>query len=183
MISPWAFALAVVLAFGTVSSAAGDNLLKNGDFKEGSQVWRGDGRAVFLKPDGTEGDETDPGAKPALRVTLSPNSRRMVFQEFGRDIAPTHLHVSVDVYSSVDFVRSTHAEDYQSDDPMPMQMADFSLRLLPEYAEQTATLKTNDWTTVKYTVDSPQATSDRIIYFFIPPGHGVIYLRNASVSP
>ena len=166
---------------GIGSVAMGDNLLKNADLKEGSQLWRGDAQEAFLKPDGTEGEEGDPGVTPVLRISMSRGMRRAVYQEFTMKGAPNHLHVSVQVYASIDFKRSTHAEDYQSDDYMPN--ADFSFRVVPDYTERTSALKPGAWVTVKEDVPIMQATDGRAIYFFVPPGEGVIYIKNPSVTP
>ena len=75
------------------SFALSDNYFKNGDLKEGSQGWHGDGRAAFLKPDGTEGDENDPGAVPVLRIALTRGQPRAIFQEFSPKDAPGKLHI------------------------------------------------------------------------------------------
>src|SRR5580693_7739441 len=115
------------LLVATASLALCDNYLKNTDFKEGSQCWRGDGQAAFLKPDGTEGEEGDPGAVPVIRVALSKGQLHSVFQEFQTADAPGKLHIKVEVYASVDFKRSNRASDYQTDDYMPMPNTDFMI--------------------------------------------------------
>jgi len=176
-----AWPLVAMLMLVTVPMALADNLLKNADFKEGSQLWRGDGQEAYLKPDGTEGSELDKDAVPVLRVSLSRGLRRVIFQEFRMKDAANQLHVSVQVYASIDFKRSSHAEDYQSDDYIPN--ADFSVRMLPEFDERMSALKPGAWTTVKTTMMASQVSEDRAVYFFIPPGEGVVYIRNPSVSP
>jgi hypothetical protein len=169
------------LLMGMASLALCDNYLKNADFKEGSQLWRGDGQAAFLKPDGTEGSENDPGAVPVIRLTLSKGQRRSVFQEFQMKDAPNKLHFKVQVYASVDFKRSTHASDYESDDYIPN--ADFVFRFMPDYFQQTANLKPDEWVTVQGTWTSPTPSDGRAVYFIVPPGEGTIYIKNPSVTP
>jgi len=173
--------LTVGLLLGMASLALCDNYLKNADFKEGSQLWRGDGQAAFLKPDGTEGSENDPGAVPVIRVALSKGQARDVYQEFQTRDVPGKLHFKVQVYASIDFKRSNHASDYQSDGPMPN--TDFMIRSLPEYYEQTAKLKPGEWVTVEGTWTSPMSSDNRTVYFMVPPGEGVIYIKNPSVTP
>jgi hypothetical protein len=173
--------LATGLSMVIAPLALGDNYLKNADFKEGSQMWRGDGQQAFLKPDGTEGQDGDPGVTPVIRVNLSPGQRRVVYQEFQVHDSPATLHIKLDVYASIDFKRSTRADDYASDDPMPN--TDFMVRLVPEYFQQTFdTVKPGEWVTLKADWSSPQATEDRAIYYFIPPGVGVLYIKNPVVT-
>jgi len=171
------------LLVGMASLALCDNYLKNADFKEGSQLWRGDGQATFLMPDGTEGSEDDPGAVPVIRVALSKGQVHTVFQEFQTGDSPGKLHIKVQVYASVDFKRSSHASDYQTDDYMPMLNTDFMIRLMPDYYERMADLKPGEWVTVQATWTSPMASDDRSVYFMIPPGDGVVYIKNPSVTP
>ena len=85
-----------------LSLHAGD-YLKNTDFKEGFQMWRGDGRTVFLKPDGTEGDENDPGAFPVLKIVLAKKKARVVYQDYKTADNPNTQNIRVEVYASIDF--------------------------------------------------------------------------------
>jgi len=175
--------LTVGLLVGTASLALSDNYLKNADFKEGSQMWHGDGQAAFLKPDGTEGSEGDPGAIPVLRVALSESQTRSIYQEFQPQDAPGKVHFSVDVYASLDFKRSKRAEDYQTEDFAGMPIADFMIRYLPDYFQQTAPLKPGKWVTIKATFGGQEASDDRAVYFIVAPGTGVIYIKNPSAVP
>jgi hypothetical protein len=169
------------LLMGMASLALSDNYLKNADFKEGSQLWRGDGQAAFLKPDGTEGSETDSGVIPVIRLALSKGQARAIFQEFHPKDAPSRLHIQVQVYASIDFKRSKHASDYRADDSMPN--TDFLIRFLPDYYEKMADLKPGEWVTVQGTSMSSMPSDDRSVYFMVPPGDGVIYIKNPSVTP
>jgi len=173
--------LTAALLMGMASLALCDNYLKNADFKEGSQMWRGDGQAAFLKPDGTEGEEGDPGAIPVIKIALSKGQLHSVFQEFQTADAPGKLHIKVEVYASVDFKRSNRASDYQTDDYMPN--TDFMIRFLPDYFQRMANLKPGEWVTVEGTLMSPTPSEVRSVYFMVPPGDGVIYIKNPSVTP
>jgi hypothetical protein len=181
MRAPIALMVVAILMLGTVPMALGDNLLKNADFKEGSQLWRGDGQAAYLKPDGTEGSELDKDAVPVLRVALSRGMRRTVYQEFTMNTVVSELNVQVQVFASTDFKRSTHAEDYVSDGYLPA--ADFGFRMMPDYSQRQAKLTPGEWVTAKATMSTYRPADSRIIYFIIPPGEGVIYLKNPSASP
>ena len=142
------FLLAVGLFLGMMSWAIGDNYFKNADFKEGSQAWRGDGKAAFLKPDGTEGSEDDPGVIPVIRLSLSKGQAHSVYQEFQPQDAPGRLRIKVEVYASIDFKRSSHASDYATDDVMTIPNDDFGVRILPDYFQQPFHLVPGKWTKV-----------------------------------
>jgi hypothetical protein len=173
--------ISVVLLVAMASFALCDNYLKNADFKEGSQLWRGYGQATFLKPDGTEGSEDDPGAVAVIRLALSKNMVRTVFQEYNAQDAPGKVDIKVQVYASLDFKRSNRATDYDTDDNMPV--TDFMFRYLPDGFQQASDLKPGAWVTVAGTLNSPAPSTDRALVFMVPPGDGVIYIKNPSVTP
>src|ERR1700683_3374898 len=172
--------LAALILAGLMPIALRADYLKNTDFKEGFQLWRGDGQAAFLNPDGTEGSEGDPGVIPVIKITLAKGHTHAVFQEFDAKDAPGSLHVKVEVYASADFKRSNRASDYDSDDYMPN--TDFMVRLMPDFYQQISDLKPGQWVTVKYLWPSPTPSDRRSIYFIVPPGDGTVYIRNPSVS-
>jgi hypothetical protein len=172
--------LAVLILTGLMTVVLHADYLKNTDFKEGFQLWRGDGQAAFLNPDGTEGSEGDPGVIPVIKITLAKGHTHAVFQEFDAKDAPSKLHVKVEVYASADFKRSNRASDYNTDDFMPN--TDFAVRLMPDYYQQSSDLKPGQWVTVKYTWMSPTPADQRAVYFIVPPGDGTVYIRNPSVS-
>ena len=178
---PIAWHVVAILLILTVPMARADNLLKNADFKEGSQLWRGDAQEAYLKPDGTEGSELDKDAVPVLRVSLSHGTPREVYQEFRLTSASNQLHVQVEIYASIDFKRSAHTEDYQSDFYIPN--ADFSYRMMPDYSTRMSALKPGEWTTVKGVINLFQVSEDRSIHFCFPPGEGVVYIKNPSLTP
>ncbi len=181
LLSRFILVAGLLVGMAPLAWCGNNNYLKNADFKEGSQIWRGDGQAAFLKPDGTEGSEGDPGAIPVLRLALSNGQARAVFQEFYPHDAPRKLKFKVQVYASIDFKRSNRASDYQSEDNMPN--ADFLIRFLPDYFEHTASLKAGEWVTVTGSWDAMMASDDRALYFMVPPGEGVIYIKNPSLTP
>jgi hypothetical protein len=178
------FLLAACLFVGMASMAMSDNLFENADFKEGFQGWHGDGHAVFLKPDGTEGDETDPGVIPVIKIALAKGQPHSVYQTIrSKDIAGM-AHVSVEVFASIDFKRSTHADDYAVQDEFNMTVTDFEIRFnQPDtWTEQDSELKRGKWTTVHATWGAMQATEERAVYFIIPPGDGYVYIKNPSMT-
>lgn len=170
-------------ALAAAPVALADNYLKNADFKTGSQAWRGDGKAAYLKPDGTEGSESDPGAVPVMRLALSKGQPHAVFQEFTPRNAPGKLIIKLEVYAAIDFKRSVRTTDYQTEDSWPVPMNDFMVRVMPDYFQQTYDLKPGQWTKIEATLGSLIPADDRAILFLIPPGEGVVYLKAVSVTP
>lgn len=155
--------------------------LRNTDFSEGSQLWRGDGQAAFIKPDGTECDGSDPDAIPVLRVVLAKGHPCAIRQDYLTPDNPRIQHLRVEVYASIDFKRSRFASDYESQDSIPN--ADFCIRALPGSSDSNADLKPGQWVTVKGDVDSAPPSNQRTIVFMIPPGEGIVYIRNPSATP
>jgi hypothetical protein len=161
-----------------------DNLLDNADFANGTQGWHGDGHVVYLKPDGTEGDQTDSGAVPVLKIVLAKGQPHAVYQTLrSKDAASGTLHITVDVFASPDFKRSTHADDYATQDSFPMTVTDFLIRMQPDWWEQDSSLTVGNWKTVRADYGALQAVDGRTIYFQIPPGDGFVYLKNPVVTP
>jgi hypothetical protein len=184
--------------------------LKNADLSEGLSCWEGNGEAVYLKPDGTEGANTDTDAIPVLKVVLSPTQKTVVSQEISTTDQPTHLHIQVDIFASKNFKRSTTASDYTtfttarrangemvyaavnarpgavlySDNPL-VPSVDFWIQAnsAQSYAIKMTNLKPGTWTTLAADFQKLTPGSDWTISFCVPPGAGTIYLKNPSVVP
>ena len=187
-------ALAIVFLFGLTTLSLRANYLTNVDLKEGLAGWRGDGDVAFLAPDGTEGADGDKGVIRVIKVPLSKGQARAIYQEFEAKDNPSTLHARIEVYASSDFKRSTFANDYSPEinwragsiwywSVECVPNVDFWIRLGPGYMYKLANLKPGQWVTVDAKWDSPMAADDRSVYFFVPPGEGTIYIRNASVTP
>jgi hypothetical protein len=171
-----------------------DEYLKNTDFKEGISCWRGDGHPVFLKPDGTEGDEQDTGVIPVIKLELSKSNPRAVYQEYETHDTPGTQHLRVEVYASSDFKRSTFPNDYSQDinwkpggvwywSGEAVPNVDFWIRGAPGYLYKMANLKPSQWVTVDGFWDQAQKAEDRAVCFFVPPGTGTVYIKNPSAKP
>jgi hypothetical protein len=185
-------ALAVLFLAGMMPLAVRADYLANTDLSAGFACWHGQGEPAFLNPDGTEGAEGDKGVVPVIRIALSKNSGRAVYQEIDTKDEPKGLHVRVEVYASSDFKRSTFADDYSSDinwkstgtysgaDVTPN--ADFWIHDMPSTVYQLADLKPGQWVTVEFSFDASTPVDERTIYFGVPPGTGTVYIRNASVT-
>jgi len=184
MRSWWPLLLAAGMLVGMASPAFCDNLLQNADFKSGTQGWHGDGRAVFLRPDGTEGSETDTGAVPVLRLTLAKGHPLSVYQAIRSKDAIGKLNLSVQVYASIDFKRSTHASDYELEGEwLQMPVVDFMVRLMPDFWENDGSLKAGQWVTINGMWSAMTSAYERSIFFVVPPGEGYVYIKNPTLTP
>lgn len=163
--------------------AKSNQLLQNADFKQGMQTWHGDGHVVFIKSDGSEGDETDAGVVPVMRITLGKSQPHGVYQTLRNKDAVGRMTLSVEVYASPDFKRSTHGDDYATGDIIPMTITDFVVRLLPDGWEHVSSLHPGQWTTIRHSFGLLTAADERTIFFNVPPGDGFVYLKNPSLTP
>ena len=185
--------LAILFLAGVVPLSLGADYLKNTDLSEGFACWHGDGEPAFLNPDGTEGQEGDKGVIPVIKLPLSKGQPRSIYQEFETNDDPKSQHLRVQVYASSDFKRSTFATDYSSDINWKpgsiwywsgecVPNVDFWIRGAPGYLYKMANLKPGQWVTVDGRWDSAPPAEDRSVYFFVPCGDGVVYLRNMSAT-
>jgi hypothetical protein len=185
--------LAAVVTIGLFPLVLQADLLKDNDMKEGVSVWKGDGQAAFLNPDGTEGAEGDKGVIQVVKMPLSKSTPRYIYQDYDAPPDLGSLNVSVEVYASADFKRSSFASDYSQDihwkpggtwywvaEAVPN--VDFWIRGSPGYQYKLASLKPGAWVTVKAKWDPGAPATDRSICFFVPPGEGTIYIRKATAS-
>ena len=186
------FVLALILT-ASMAVTLRANFLDNSDFKEDMSSWHGDGSAAFLKPDGTEGDESDPGVIPVIKLKTSPGETRLVYQEFETPDKPTTLHVKVDVFASADFKRSAHASDYTINwkaggtwywSAIAIPNVDFWIRGGgSSWFYKLANLKPGTWTTVDGRFEGLPEDQDRVVNFCIPCGEGTVYHKNPVVEP
>ena len=192
---PITLAVFALMGMMPLSLQAQANYLKNTDLKEDFSFWHGDGEPVFLKPDGTEGAEGDKDVIPVIKISLSKSQPRSVHQDFETPNDPKSLTYQVQVYASSDFKRSTFPNDYSSTINWlagqtycwyPAEVipnVDFWIRGKPGLIYILADLKPNTWTTVSGVwPPAPPPGKDRAVVFCVPPGDGVVYLREASVS-
>ncbi len=103
--------LALFLA-GMMPLSIRADYLKNTDLAEGFACWHGDGDPAFLNPDGTEGAEGDKGVVAVIKIPLSPDEPRAVYQEYDTGTDPKSEDIKVQVFASSDFKRSTVPGDY-----------------------------------------------------------------------
>jgi hypothetical protein len=186
----------VVLVIGLLAALPlWADLLKNADLKDGLSCWQGDGDSTYLKPDGTEGTQDDPGAIPVLKLVLSHGSSHMISQEIDAPGKLVHLAVSVDVYASADFKRSPFPNDYSGGADWKPGLAtyygspivpnvDFWIRgnLNPGIFYKLVNLKPRAWVSVSGDIQN-DPINNFVVNFCVPPGEGTVYLKNPSVNP
>jgi hypothetical protein len=193
--------LILLLLAVTIIAPLRADYLTNTDFQQGLQAWHGDGETVFLKPDGTEGEQTDPGAVAALKLRLSSDKPRYIFQEIRTRDNPATLHFKVDILVSDDFQPSKSKDDYTPElfesegafewAEFGIPHADFWIKASSAtfrngYAYAyffTANAVKGNWSTVDHTFDGVSKMDDRTVYFCVPPGVGTLYLKNPSATP
>jgi hypothetical protein len=163
-------------------AVAGDDLMVNTDFARGCQGWHGDGHVVYLKPDGSEGDENDLGAIPVMKIALEHYQAHAVYQALNTHPVLAKVQVSLEVFASADFQRAAPADSVVMDAPTLMQH-DFMIQVNPDSLQTPADLQVGQWTTVNASFELLKAANDRGIYFLVPPGKGFVYLRKVSVTP
>jgi hypothetical protein len=169
--------------------------LTNTDFSDGISGWHGDGEAAYLKPDGTEGAEGDIGVIPVIKLPLADRSSHAVYQEFETRDHPKTLQFKVEVYASSDFKRSASPDDYTQElgnfqsgntliwSDIGILNVDFWIRLDPGSYYKMQNLKPKTWVTVKVPWNSIEDDENRTINFCVPPGDGVVYIKNPSATP
>jgi hypothetical protein len=179
------------LLLASTGVGAADEYLKNADFKKGKSKWLGDGDLVFLKPDGTEGGEEDPGATPVLKLKLKKSESNLLFQEFRTKDKPKTLQVSVEIKASDDFKRLEESELYTQTwkagstmywTGVEISPVDFWIRVGPGWLYKLAKAK-KDWQKVEGRWENVMESDERLLYFCVPPGEGALYLRNPVVTP
>lgn len=174
---------AVLLAF-LCPIAHGDDgtLVRNADFKDGSQGWHGDGHVVYVKPDGTEGSEDDPDVVPAMKIALERYQAHAVYQELNTKPVLARVQVSAQVFASDDFKRIGTSDSVAVDAPM-VTTSDFLIQLNPDYLQNGSALTPGHWTTINTSFELLHAADERGIYLMVPPGKGFIYIKNLSITP
>jgi hypothetical protein len=182
------------ITLGLAPLALAAELLTDTSMQEGLSVWKGDGEVAYLNPDGTEGAQGDNGVTQVIKIALSKSHPRCISQEYTASADLARLNVSVDVYPSFDFKRSTFADDYSQDQHWTsgstwywsaetIPKVDFWIRGAPGYQYKMANLKPGQWNTVKASWDAGASATDRTICFFVPAGDGAVYIRKANASP
>jgi hypothetical protein len=186
--------LAALVLVGMMPLSVRANYLINSDLKDGLSGWNGDGEAAFLTPDGIEGADGDKGVIPVIKIVLSKGETRSVYQDYETRDDPKTQHIRIQVFASIDFKRSKFDSDYSSDinwragqiwywSGEEIPNVDFWIRGAPGFIYKLANLKPGQWVTVDGRWDSPPPAEDRTVCFIVPPGDGVVYIKNPSVTP
>ena len=173
--------------------------LKNSDLKNGLEGWHGDGVMAYLKQDGTEGAEDDVDVKPAIKIFLSRNGSRSVYQEFETRDHPTDLFFKVNILPSSNFQPSKSYDDYSKEvssfqpgdylvwSGVAVFKVDFWIRGGPDgpnwLYQMADSVTVGKWSTVLHTFKNVRDDMNRTVYFCVPPGQGAIYIQEPLVAP
>ena len=186
--------VSAVITLGLAPLAFAAELLTDNTMQGGLSVWKGDGDVAYLNADGTEGQQGDQGVTQVIKIALSKSHPRYIYQEFTAPGDLARLNVTVELYPSFDFKRSTFPDDYSQDEHWTAgstwywsaettPKVDFWIRAAPGYQYKLANLKPGQWNTVKASWDAGASATDRTISFFVPAGEGAVYIRKANASP
>jgi hypothetical protein len=147
-------ALFAVLSYAGANLAPADPLLHNGNLQDGLSGWEGDGRLVYLNPDGTEADDANTGAIPVIKLRLS-NDSETAYQDYETHGSPT----------------------------IAVPTCDFWIRGGPGWYYKLANaLKPGTWSTVSGHFENLIPTDNHTVLFCAPPGDGSLYIKNAVVT-
>ena len=80
-------------------------LFENGDFTAGSSsgVWQGDGKLLYVKPDGTMSAQSQPGSFPVMQLTLNDGQFKQLSQRFTTPPKTGSLDGEIVVKTSPDY--------------------------------------------------------------------------------
>lgn len=185
----WNIPLGLMLAF-LGSSATRAELLKNTDFGSGKSHWKGGGQVVFVKPDGTEGAASDPGAVRALRISLKNKEPQSVYQEFPTKDRPKTLKVTVQYMASPNFKRTEDESLYSISwtsgtyfwSAVVVPHADFWVRVSPGWLYRIGGQASATWQTLQGVWNDALPVEERAIHFCVPAGEGSLYIKDPVVT-
>ena len=183
--------LAVLLVFASLGLVRSDELIKNGDFSQGTESWRGDVQAVDASS--VSPLDTTP-AKAGLVINLSQTNWTKVYQDFTG--VGNKLTIKVDYQLSADASFSTNGKDYDNVShaigynawkpfhipvgTWVLMMSDFG----PDKGRYyTITPKFGSTETQSFTVNPPGKDQEKkTLTLAFPPGTGTVTLLKISVQ-
>jgi hypothetical protein len=101
---------ALIILASTVPLQA-DNLIQNGDFTDGSNHWKGDGKSSSDYANDNPSASSDPFTSKGLIIQLKPDRWTKVAQDFRGDKG-TNYTLAITYKVSPDLTWSTKADDY-----------------------------------------------------------------------
>lgn len=184
-----------LLAALAVSSAVAKDF-ENGNFAEERKGWMGDGRIVYLKPDGTGTSSKEPGTTPALEIPLNKTQPRELTQKFTTEAGTGALEVEVVYKGSQDFKLNEKSNKFTKDNTWQagsvwywsgfvVPKVDLCVRLDQPtgYAYRLAKVTPgSDWQTLKFRWDNIGEKKDVKICIVTPPGDGSLLVKSVAVA-
>lgn len=170
---------------------------ENGDFARDKLNWLGDGRIVFLKPDGTASPTEVPDSTRAIEIDLSKTQFKEITQKFETPEGAGALNVEVVYKGAADFKLNEKATKFTRDNTwqaggtwywsgLVFPKVDLCIRLDQPggYSYRLASVTPgSDWQTLKFRWDNVGAKKDVKLCVAVPPGEGKFYLKSVSVTP
>jgi hypothetical protein len=191
-----AFAL---IAFASISLLRADEVLQNGDFTDGSNHWRGDGRTPADYAQDNPSAATNPLTSKGLIVQLKPDRWTKVAQDF-KGNNDTHYCLTVTYKYAPDLAFSTKAEDYtnipakvgfegsESWTPFNIPVGQFFVTVddiddTKGYYEKVASKAGTSETQTYQDPGLPMTPlSDKMVTVSFPPGTGTVVILKISVT-
>ena len=87
----------------------------NGNFAEERKDWQGDGKIVYLKPDGTTSPTKSADTTPVMEISLSKTQPRELTQKFTTAEGTTALNVEVVYKGSADYKLNEKSTKFSKD--------------------------------------------------------------------
>ncbi len=175
--------------------AHADNWLKNGDFSEGIDHWRGNGRSPADFASGNPFDKPDPLLSKGLIIELKNTVWQKVQQDFRGKLSSAVLTLTYQVTDDTTF--STKAEDYANVPlhidydgwkafDIPVQswivfITDFGTSKGTYYILK-PNLGAKGPQTIKASLSALTPYSDKTICLAFPPGQGKVVILNISIE-
>lgn len=188
------FSLCLLAALAASSVLAKD--FENGTFAEERKGWMGDGKIVYLKPDGTSSATKELGSTPVLEIALNKTQPRELTQKFTTEAGTGALEVEVIYKGSPDFKLNEKSNKFTKDNTWPhgsiwywsayvVPKVDLCVRLDQPtgYAYRLAKVTPgSDWQTLKFRWDNIGEKKDVKICIVTPPGDGSLFVKSVGVS-
>jgi hypothetical protein len=169
----------------------------NGNFAEGRKDWQGDGKIVYLKPDGSISSVKDADSTPVLEMSLSKTQPREFTQKFTTPPGTGALNVEIVYKASPDFKLNEKSTKFTKDNAWSagstwywtgyvIPKVDMFVRLdKPDgYAYHLAKVSPgSDWKTLRVRWDNIGEKKDVKLAVATAPGDGSLFVKSVSVSP
>lgn len=162
--------------------------INNADFSRGKAGWLGDGKAVYINPDGTVSATESPDSTPVIQIELSKNDWREIKQKLHAKSDETQIALSVQIMAGPDFKRLDTSRKYSDVDfgegggyvwsALVFPKCDFLIRVQDDtwYYRPFSLSPLGTWKTFHASFPKLKARQREIALLF-PPGEGSVLVK------